>query len=65
MWIDEFVKNAITGQSSTPSENASPGQRYLRQGRIRQTSSPTIASQSRQRPTSRIPAAKAQWTISA
>ena len=31
MWIAEFVKNAITGQSSTPSEKASVGQRYARQ----------------------------------
>src|SRR5882757_4648383 len=65
MWIDEFVKNAITGQSRTPIPNAIPGQRYLRHGRICQTSCPTIASLSRHSPTSRIPAAKAQWTISA
>src|SRR4051794_3749985 len=65
MWIEEFVKNAITGQSRTPMPNAMPGQRYLRHGRMRQTSWPTIASQRRQRPTRRIPAAKAQWTISA
>src|SRR4051794_32302974 len=63
--MDEFVKNAITGHSSTPIPNATPGHRYLRHGRIRQTSWPTIASASRQRPTKRIPAAKPQWTISA
>src|SRR5438270_517205 len=65
MWIDELVKNAITGQSRTPIPNAIPGHRYLRHGRIRQTSCPTIASASRQSPTRRIPAANPQWTISA
>src|SRR6478735_4368577 len=65
MWIAEFVKNAITGQSNTPSEKASVGQRYARQRRIRQTSCPTSASQRRHRPTKRIMAPNAQWIISA
>src|SRR4051794_30537188 len=65
MWIDEFVKNAITGHSSTPIPNATPGQRYFRHGRARQTCCPTTASHRRQRPTNRIPLANSQWTISA
>src|SRR6476661_1054830 len=65
MWIDEFVKNAITGHSRTPRANATPGQRYFRHGLLRQTSCPTIASASRQSPTNRIPVANSQWTISA
>src|SRR4051794_2331886 len=65
MWTAEFVKNAITGHSSRPSENATPGHRYLRHGRICQTSRPTTASQRRQRPTKRMPTPKNQWTISA
>src|SRR4051794_40837807 len=65
MWMAEFVKNAITGQSSTPSANARPGHRYLRHLRCCHTSRPTIASDSRHRPTKRIPIANSQWTISA
>src|SRR3954447_25279849 len=65
MWMAEFVKNAITGQSSTPSENASVGQRYARQRRMRHTSCPTSASQRRHNPTNRIMAPNAQWIISA
>src|SRR5436190_2923584 len=65
MWIDEFVKNAMTGHRRTPIANATPGQRYFRHGRARQTSCPTITSQRRHSPTNRIPVAKSQWTISA
>src|SRR3954471_24763075 len=65
MWMAEFVKNAITGQSSTPRPNASVGQRYARQRRMRQTSCPTSASQSKHNPTNRIMAPNAQWIISA
>ena len=65
MWIAEFVKNAITGQSSTPSTNATVGQRYARQRRARHTSWPTSASQRRHSPTNRITAPNAQWIISA
>src|SRR5262249_40217142 len=65
MWIDEFVKNAITGHSRTPIANATPGHRYRRQGLLRQTSRPPIASQSRQRPMKSIAVANSQCTISA
>src|SRR3954452_19791500 len=65
MWMAEFVKNAITGQSRTPRPNASVGQRYARQRRMRQTSCPTSASHSKHNPTNRIMAPNAQWIISA
>src|SRR5690348_13531169 len=65
MWMAELVKNAITGQRKSPSANATPGHRYARHARIRQTSVPTIASASKQRPMKRMPAPKNQWTISA
>src|SRR5579884_2767221 len=61
----EFVKNAITGQSSTPIANATPGHRYFRQARRCHTSRPTTASQRRHMPMKRMPAANSQCTISA
>src|SRR5436189_3739869 len=48
----------------TPSEKARPGQRYARHARRRQTSVPTTASASRQRPSSSTPVANSQWTCS-
>src|SRR5581483_8587549 len=65
MWMAEFVKNAITGQSRTPIAKATPGQRYFRHGRICHTARPTIASHRRHMPMKRMPAAKSQCTISA
>src|SRR6266540_6039119 len=61
----ELVKKTITGHRSTPSANAMPGHRYPRQARCRQTSVPTTASPSRQRPRIRKPVANSQWTCSA
>ncbi len=61
----ELVKKTITGHRSTPSANAMPGHRYARQARCRQTSGPTTASASRQRPRIRKPVANSQWTCSA
>src|ERR1043165_6931054 len=49
---------------STPRANASPGHRYARHARRRQTSVPTTASASRSMPSSRIPVANSQWTCS-
>src|SRR5205085_4438102 len=61
----ELVKNTITGHIRTPIRKASPGQRYGRQARLAQTSGPTTASASRQRPSIRKPVANIQWTNSA
>src|SRR5207302_4594672 len=65
MWSVEVVKKTITGHMNRPSVNASPGHRYARHARRRQTSVPTTASASRQRPRIRKPVAKSQWTCSA
>src|SRR5437773_1839069 len=54
----------MTGHIRTPSANASPGQRYARQARRRQTSVPTSASPRRQSPRRRNPVANSQWTCS-
>src|SRR5919204_312755 len=61
----ELVKNTITGHMRTPIRKANDGQRYARQGRRRQTSSPTTASASSSRPMIRKPVANHQWTNSA
>src|SRR5947208_278990 len=65
MWMVEFVKNVITGHNMTPMKNSVPGHRYARQARFRQTSTPTIASASRQRLRITNPVPKSQWTCSA
>src|SRR5712691_2794167 len=54
----------MTGHIRTPIPNRNDGQRYTRQLRRRQTSSPTIASASRNSPSSRKPVANIQWTCS-
>src|SRR5919204_268956 len=61
----ELVKKTITGHMRTPIRKANDGQRYARQGRRRQTSSPTTASASSSRPMIRKPVANHQWTNSA
>src|ERR687888_2625345 len=61
----ELVKKTITGHMRTPIRKANDGQRYARQGRRRQTSSPTTASASSRRPMIRKPVANHQWTNSA
>src|SRR5207244_4265427 len=58
-------KKTITAHIATPMKNARPGQTYGRHARLAQTSGPTTASASRQRPSIRKPVANSQWTISA
>src|SRR6478735_6848565 len=65
MWIVELVKRTITGHISTPRPKSRLGQRYARQARRLQTSSPTTARASRQSASSRNPVANSQWTCSA
>ena len=60
-----MVKKTITGHMNRPSVNASPGHRYARHARRRQTSVPTTASASRQRPRIRKPVPNSQCTCSA
>ena len=63
--IVESVKNTVTGHRRDASAKRRDGQRYRRQRRRSQTSTPTIARARTQSPSRRKPVANHQWTCSA